>query len=66
VNIVKFLLLVEPDRGSRHVVIDLPFAGLNTTSADWSSGMMLVGQRADIAFELGSRCLVMERGKISY
>jgi branched-chain amino acid transport system ATP-binding protein len=62
----KFLLMDEPTEGLAPVVIDQLVAALNQVIADRSFGMILIEQRVDVALELGSRCIVMDRGKISF
>jgi branched-chain amino acid transport system ATP-binding protein len=62
----RVLLMDEPTEGLAPVVIDQLVAALHAVIADRSFGMILVEQRVDVALELGSRCIVMDRGRIAF
>ncbi len=58
------LLMDEPTEGLAPVVIDQLVGAIRSVTADRSLTVLLVEQRVDIALDLSSRCLVMERGRL--
>lgn len=58
------LLMDEPTEGLAPVVIDQLVEGIRNVTADRSLTVLLVEQRVDIALELSTRCMVMERGRL--
>ena len=58
------LLMDEPTEGLAPVIIDQLVAAIRAVAADSTLTVLLVEQRVDIALELTSRCIVMERGRV--
>ncbi len=58
------LLMDEPTEGLAPVLIDQLVEGIRNVTADRSLTVLLVEQRVDIALELSTRCMVMERGRL--
>jgi branched-chain amino acid transport system ATP-binding protein len=60
----KVLLMDEPSEGLAPIVVERLVAALKEVTADRSVSLLLVEQRIDIAIDMATRCLVMERGRI--
>jgi branched-chain amino acid transport system ATP-binding protein len=58
------LLMDEPSEGLAPVVVEQLVAAIRDLVRGRTLSVLLVEQRVDIALELASRCIVMERGKI--
>lgn len=59
----KVLLMDEPSEGLAPVIVDQLVAVLSAISRGGAMAFLLVEQRIDVALELSSRCLVMDRGR---
>jgi branched-chain amino acid transport system ATP-binding protein len=59
----RVLLMDEPSEGLAPVIVDQLVAALSAIARDGSMAFLLVEQRIDVALELSSRCLVMDRGR---
>lgn len=62
----KVLLMDEPSEGLAPVVVEQLVGGMRSVVSDGALCMLLVEQRVDIALDLASRCLVMDRGRFVY
>ncbi|MBX6328548.1 MAG: ABC transporter ATP-binding protein [Pseudolabrys sp.] len=62
----KVLLMDEPSEGLAPVVVEQLVHGMRSVVNDGELSVLLVEQRVDIALELASRCLVMDRGRFVY
>ena len=62
----KLLLLDEPSEGLAPVVIEQLVGAMQQLARDNSLAILLVEQRADIALALAERCIVMDRGRITF
>jgi len=62
----KVLLMDEPSEGLAPVVVEQLIGGMRSVVSDGALCMLLVEQRVDVAFNLASRCLVMDRGRFVY
>lgn len=60
------LLMDEPSEGLAPVVVEQLVGAIKILSEDRSLSLLLVEQRVDVALELASRCIVMERGMITF
>jgi branched-chain amino acid transport system ATP-binding protein len=60
----KILLMDEPSEGLAPVIIEQLVKVLKVLADDGSLSVLLVEQRVDIALQLSTRCLVMDRGSI--
>jgi branched-chain amino acid transport system ATP-binding protein len=58
------LLMDEPSEGLAPVVIEQLVAAIRNLVDQRTLSVLLVEQRVDIALDLASRCLVMDRGRI--
>ena len=58
------LLMDEPSEGLAPVVVEQLIDSIRKVVGDGSLSVLLVEQRADIALDLSSRCLIMDRGRI--
>lgn len=58
------LLMDEPSEGLAPVVVEQLVSAIKSVVGDGSLAVLLVEQRIDIALDLSSRCLVMDRGRI--
>jgi branched-chain amino acid transport system ATP-binding protein len=58
------LLMDEPSEGLAPVVVEQLVAAIRELAAGRTLSVLLVEQRVDIALELASRCIVMDRGRI--
>jgi branched-chain amino acid transport system ATP-binding protein len=59
----KILILDEPSEGLAPVIVDQLVEALSAIARDGSMAFLLVEQRIDVALEVSSRCLVMDRGR---
>jgi branched-chain amino acid transport system ATP-binding protein len=60
----RLLLMDEPSEGLAPLVVEHLVAAVRTIVSDGSLAVLLVEQRLDIALDLSTRCLVMDRGQI--
>jgi len=60
----SILLMDEPSEGLAPVVVEQLVAAIRSLVGGSSLSVLLVEQRVDIALDLASRCIVMDRGKI--
>jgi branched-chain amino acid transport system ATP-binding protein len=58
------LLMDEPSEGLAPVVVEQLVMAMRRLTADRALSMLLVEQRIDIALDLASRCIVMDRGSV--
>lgn len=58
------LLMDEPSEGLAPVVVEQLVAAIRDLVGGRTLSVLLVEQRVDIALELASRCIVMDRGRI--
>jgi branched-chain amino acid transport system ATP-binding protein len=58
------LLMDEPSEGLAPVVVEQLVAAIRDLVGGRTLAVLLVEQRVDIALELASRCIVMDRGRI--
>jgi len=62
----KVLLMDEPSEGLAPVVVEQLVSAMRSVVGDSALSVLLVEQRVDIAFDLASRCLVMDRGRVVF
>src|SRR5206468_5087190 len=60
----KVLLMDEPTEGLAPVVVEQLVAAIRGLVGGRTLSVLLVEQRVDIALDLASRCIVMDRGRI--
>jgi branched-chain amino acid transport system ATP-binding protein len=60
----KVLLMDEPSEGLAPVVVEQLVLALKAVVADGSLAVLLVEQRIEVALDLASRCIIMDRGRI--
>jgi branched-chain amino acid transport system ATP-binding protein len=60
----SILLMDEPSEGLAPVVVEQLVAAIRSLVGGSDLSVLLVEQRVDIALDLASRCIVMDRGKI--
>jgi branched-chain amino acid transport system ATP-binding protein len=60
------ILMDEPSEGLAPVVVEQLVEAIRTLVGDGALSVLLVEQRIDIALDLSSRCLVMDRGRIAH
>ena len=60
----RVLLMDEPSEGLAPLAVEQLFGAIYKIVADSALTVLLVEQRLDIALDLSSRCLVMDRGQI--
>src|SRR5271156_6018086 len=60
----KIMLMDEPSEGLAPVVVEQLMAAIKILMGDGSLAVLLVEQRVDIALDVASRCIIMERGRI--
>ena len=60
----SILLMDEPSEGLAPVVVEQLVSAIRSLVGGSSLSVLLVEQRIDIALDLASRCIVMDRGKI--
>jgi branched-chain amino acid transport system ATP-binding protein len=58
------LLMDEPSEGLAPVVVEQLVAAIHDLVGGRTLSVLLVEQRVDIALDLASRCIVMDRGRI--
>jgi branched-chain amino acid transport system ATP-binding protein len=58
------LLMDEPSEGLAPVVVEQLVAAMRDVVGDRMLSVLSVEQRVDIALELASRCIIMDRGRI--
>ena len=58
------LLMDEPSEGLAPVVVEQLVAAIQRLVGDNALAVLLVEQRIDIALDISSRCIVMDRGRI--
>ncbi len=60
----KMLLMDEPSEGLAPVVVEQLIEAMNPMAKAGSLAILLVEQRIDLALELSTRCVVMDRGRV--
>lgn len=60
----KMLLMDEPSEGLAPVVVEQLIEAMKTMAKAGSLAILLVEQRIDLALELSTRCVVMDRGRL--
>ncbi len=60
----SILLMDEPSEGLAPVVVEQLVSAIRSLVGGSNLSVLLVEQRVDIALDLASRCIVMDRGKI--
>jgi branched-chain amino acid transport system ATP-binding protein len=60
----SILLMDEPSEGLAPVVVEQLVAAIRSLVGGSNLSVLLVEQRVDIALDLASRCIVMDRGKV--
>jgi branched-chain amino acid transport system ATP-binding protein len=60
----RVILMDEPSEGLAPVVVEQLVEAMRQVVGDGSLSLLLVEQRVDIALDLSSRCLVMDRGAV--
>ena len=60
----KVLLMDEPSEGLAPVIVEQLVAAIAEVAKSGSMAVLLVEQRVDVALELSSRCLIMDRGRV--
>ncbi len=60
----KVILMDEPSEGLAPLIVEFLVGAIKQITSDRSVAVLLVEQRIDIALDISSRCIVMERGKI--
>jgi branched-chain amino acid transport system ATP-binding protein len=60
----KMLLMDEPSEGLAPVVVEQLVVAMKEVAAAAALTILLVEQRVDIALDLSSRCVVMDRGRV--
>jgi branched-chain amino acid transport system ATP-binding protein len=62
----KIILMDEPSEGLAPVVVENLIDTVKIVMNDGSLAVLLVEQRVDIALDVASRCIIMERGRIAH
>jgi branched-chain amino acid transport system ATP-binding protein len=62
----KMLLMDEPSEGLAPVVVEQLVEAMKAVAGGGSLAILLVEQRIDIALDLSTRCVVMDRGRMVY
>jgi branched-chain amino acid transport system ATP-binding protein len=62
----KLILMDEPSEGLAPVVVENLIDTIKIVMNDGSLAVLLVEQRVDIALDVASRCIIMERGRIAH
>jgi branched-chain amino acid transport system ATP-binding protein len=62
----KMLLMDEPSEGLAPIVVEQLIEAIRTMAKSASLALLLVEQRIDLALELSTRCIVMDRGRAVY
>jgi branched-chain amino acid transport system ATP-binding protein len=60
------LLMDEPSEGLAPVVVEQLVEAIRQLVGDGALAVLLIEQRIDIALDLASRCVVMDRGRIAH
>jgi branched-chain amino acid transport system ATP-binding protein len=60
----SLILMDEPSEGLAPVVVEQLVSALQKLAADNALAVLLVEQRIDIALDMSSRCIVMDRGRV--
>jgi branched-chain amino acid transport system ATP-binding protein len=60
----RVLLMDEPSEGLAPIVVEQLVEAIRALVANHALAVLLVEQRVDIAIDLSTRCLVMDRGRI--
>jgi branched-chain amino acid transport system ATP-binding protein len=60
----SLILMDEPSEGLAPVVVEQLVGALQKLAGDNALAVLLVEQRIDIALDMSSRCIVMDRGRI--
>ena len=60
----SLLLMDEPSEGLAPVLVEQLVAAMKSLVGDEALAVLLVEQRVDVAMDLSSRCVVMDRGRI--
>jgi branched-chain amino acid transport system ATP-binding protein len=60
------MLMDEPSEGLAPVVVEQLVDAIRTLVGDGALSVLLVEQRIDIALDLSTRCIVMDRGRIAH
>ena len=60
----QVLLMDEPSEGLAPVVVEQLVSALKAVVGDGSLAVLLVEQRIEVALDLASRCVIMDRGRI--
>ncbi|MSQ18317.1 MAG: ABC transporter ATP-binding protein [Betaproteobacteria bacterium] len=60
----KVLLMDEPSEGLAPVVVEQLVAALKSAVGDGALAVLLVEQRIEVALDLASRCIIMDRGHV--
>jgi len=58
------LLMDEPSEGLAPIVVETLVAAIRRVTESRALTVLLVEQRVDVALEIASRCLIMDRGRI--
>jgi branched-chain amino acid transport system ATP-binding protein len=62
----KVILMDEPSEGLAPVVVEQLVSAIRELVGDGALSVLLVEQRVDIALDLSTRCVVMDRGRIAH
>jgi branched-chain amino acid transport system ATP-binding protein len=62
----KVLLLDEPTEGLAPVIVEQLVEVLNSVVGDGTLAVVIVEQRVDVVLGLASRCLIMDRGRVTH
>lgn len=62
----RVLIMDEPSEGLAPVIVEQLIEALTAIARDGSMAFLLVEQRVDVALEVSSRCLVIDRGQIAH
>jgi len=62
----KVILMDEPSEGLAPVIVERLVGTMRRMIDDDQLALLLVEQRTDVALDLSSRCIVMDRGRISH
>jgi len=60
----KIILMDEPSEGLAPVIVEQLIGAIRKLVGDGALSVLLVEQRIDIALDLATRCVVMDRGRI--
>jgi len=62
----KIILMDEPSEGLAPVIVEQLVETIRKLVGHGELSVLLVEQRIDIALDLATRCVVMDRGRIAY